>query len=102
MMRAEVAPGTVVEDRARLSLGTSHDAIYRMVADALAVRDVRGGTLVDVGCGSGSLWPIVSSRFDQYLGLDAVRYDGFPAAGHFHAVDLDVRPWPVGTDVAAV
>ncbi|HYM23041.1 MAG TPA: class I SAM-dependent methyltransferase [Vicinamibacterales bacterium] len=91
-----------VADRARLSLGTSHEAIYGMVRAALAARGIRGGTLVDVGCGSGSLWPVVADRFDRYVGLDAVRYDGFPVAGDFHAVDLDVRPWPVGSAFGAV
>ena len=83
-----------LEARARLSLGSSNDAIYRMVADALAARDVNGGRLVDVGCGGGALWSAVSGRFDRYCGLDAVRYDGFPADAEFRQVDLDSSSWP--------
>ncbi len=95
-----------VEERARRSLGSSGDAIYRMVADAVAARHAGGGTLVDVGCGSGNLWPFVRERFDRYLGVDAVRYAGFPAEGEFVAADLDAGEIPVpdatGDVVAAV
>lgn len=78
-----------VQERARASLGASADAIYRMVADAIAARHRAGGTLVDVGCGSGRLWPFVRARFDRYVGIDAVRYDGFPDDGEFVPADLD-------------
>ncbi|HEV7587286.1 MAG TPA: methyltransferase domain-containing protein [Longimicrobium sp.] len=83
-----------VEERARRSLGTSGEAIYRMVAAAVAARHSGGGTLLDVGCGSGRLWPFLRDRFDRYAGVDAVRYDGFPAEGEFHAADLDARALP--------
>ncbi|HEV3140413.1 MAG TPA: class I SAM-dependent methyltransferase [Vicinamibacterales bacterium] len=95
-MNVDVAPAAAVEHRARLSLGASHDAIYRMVREALGARSVRGGRFVDVGCGSGSLWPLVSDAFDRYCGLDAVRYNGFPRAGEFHRIDLDAGAWPIG------
>jgi 2-polyprenyl-3-methyl-5-hydroxy-6-metoxy-1,4-benzoquinol methylase len=91
----DAAPAAAVQARARLSLGSSGNAIYRMVRDALDARSVRGGRLVDVGCGSGSLWPFVADRFDRYVGLDAVCYDGFPGGGEFHRVDLDAAAWPV-------
>jgi 2-polyprenyl-3-methyl-5-hydroxy-6-metoxy-1,4-benzoquinol methylase len=84
-----------LEVRARLSLGSSNDAIYRMVADALKARGVSGGRLVDVGCGGGALWRALSERFDSYCGLDAVRYDGFPSDAEFHQVDLDAPVWPL-------
>lgn len=84
-----------VEDRARASLGASGEAIYRMVAAAIATRHPGGGTLLDVGCGSGRLWPFVRERFERYVGVDAVRYDGFPAEGEFHAADLDAQALPV-------
>jgi len=66
-----------------------------MVRGALDARAIRGGRILDVGCGSGSLWPFVADRFDRYCGIDAVRYDGFPAEGEFHCVDLDQSPWPI-------
>ena len=78
-----------VETRARQSLGISTDAIYRAVAKALIERHPRGGTLVDVGCGVGNLWPFVTDRFAKYIGVDVVQYDGFPEAGEFTKIDLD-------------
>jgi 2-polyprenyl-3-methyl-5-hydroxy-6-metoxy-1,4-benzoquinol methylase len=92
------------ESRARLSGGGSEPAIYRMVARVLKTRDVRGGRLVDVGCGSGALWQHAGSRFDHYTGVDVARYEGFPAEGSFVELDLDTgaTPLPDGTgDVVA-
>lgn len=86
---------TSVESRARLSLGSSSDAIYRMVDDFLAASQISGGTLVDVGCGGGAIWRVVSTRFTRYCGLDAVRYGTFPVDGEFRRVDLDSAEWPV-------
>jgi 2-polyprenyl-3-methyl-5-hydroxy-6-metoxy-1,4-benzoquinol methylase len=87
-----VEPAVVA--RARQSLGASSDAIYRMVRRVLEERGIRGGRLVDVGCGSGSLWPFVEDRFERYCGVDAVRYEGFPRDAEFHGVDLDSAEWP--------
>jgi SAM-dependent methyltransferase len=97
------SPATV-EERARRSLGASGDAIYRLVADAVSARHPGGGTLADVGCGSGRLWPYLRERFDRYVGVDAVRYDGFPAEGELRPADLDAGeiPLPAGSaDVVA-
>jgi 2-polyprenyl-3-methyl-5-hydroxy-6-metoxy-1,4-benzoquinol methylase len=95
---------TALEARARQSLGSSSDAIYRMVDACLEARGIGGGTLVDVGCGGGGLWRIVARRFSRYCGLDAVRYDTFPSDGEFRQVDLDADEWtmPLGSgDVVA-
>lgn len=83
-----------VEARARQSLGSSHAAIYQMVAAALERHHASRGRIVDVGCGSGGLFDVVGHRFDAYCGLDAVRYDGLPTAAEFHRVDLDADQWP--------
>jgi 2-polyprenyl-3-methyl-5-hydroxy-6-metoxy-1,4-benzoquinol methylase len=91
-----------LEARARRSLGSSSDAIHRMVAGALEARGISGGTLVDVGCGQGGLWRTVGHRFSRYCGLDAVRYDGFPAGGEFCRVDLDAAAWPIADASADV
>jgi SAM-dependent methyltransferase len=89
-MTSDIASVTpTAEARARLSRGTSGDAIYRMVARALSERHTGGGILLDVGCGKGDLWSSVADRFDQYVGVDAARYDRFPAGGEFHAVNLE-------------
>jgi 2-polyprenyl-3-methyl-5-hydroxy-6-metoxy-1,4-benzoquinol methylase len=85
-----------LDARARASRGTSGDAIYQMVADALAARAVSGGRLVDVGCGTGRLWGFVSARFDRYCGVDAVRYESFPRDAAFRRADFDRLTWSVG------
>jgi 2-polyprenyl-3-methyl-5-hydroxy-6-metoxy-1,4-benzoquinol methylase len=95
-----------VRARARRSLGDSAASIHGMVAQALEGRHAGGGTLVDVGCGAGRLWARLAPRFSRYVGLDAVRYPGFPEVGEFHAVDLDAPPPTlpsgIGDVVAAV
>ncbi|HEY0014935.1 MAG TPA: class I SAM-dependent methyltransferase [Longimicrobium sp.] len=90
------------EERARRSLGSSGDPIYRMVERAVRARHPGGGTLVDVGCGSGLLWPFVRAHFGRYVGVDVVRYDGFPAEGEFIALDLDRGDAPLPDGVADV
>jgi SAM-dependent methyltransferase len=102
-MNAAVAPPEV-ESRARRSRGISAPPIYRMAADALAGRRTAGGLLLDVGCGTGGLWPCLRGQFDRYVGADVVRYDVFPHEAEFLAVDLDGGrvPWPDGgADVVA-
>jgi len=97
-----------LEGRARQSLGSSHDAIYRLVDRALADRDIAGGRLVDVGCGSAGLWRLLAPRFVTYCGLDAVRYEGFPIDAEFCQIDLDdldghdAAPWPIAPREADV
>jgi glycosyltransferase involved in cell wall biosynthesis/2-polyprenyl-3-methyl-5-hydroxy-6-metoxy-1,4-benzoquinol methylase len=93
-----------VEVRARLSGGTSSTGVYEMVARTLCSVRRPGGTLVDVGCGAGQLWPSVQSLFDSYLGCDVVKYNSYPANQVFVKVDLDTGrvPLPDGTaDVSA-
>lgn len=87
-----------VEARARLSGGTSHDAIHAAAAAALFALDTRG-PLVDVGCGRGTMWAVVRDRFPAYIGLDAVRYDGFPGGARLVRADLD-RPLPLADGIA--
>jgi 2-polyprenyl-3-methyl-5-hydroxy-6-metoxy-1,4-benzoquinol methylase len=84
-----------LDARARQSLGTSHAAIYEQVASALDRHGVHGGRAVDVGCGAGSLFGVIGTRFASYTGLDAVRYAALPAAVTFHQVDLDQAAWSV-------
>ena len=89
-----------LETRARLTGGSSSDAIYRMVADAVRSRGIRGARLVDVGCGSGALWPFLQQQFSSYCGIDAARYDGFPSSGDFRQADFDRSDWSVDANVA--
>jgi 2-polyprenyl-3-methyl-5-hydroxy-6-metoxy-1,4-benzoquinol methylase len=91
-----------VEARAAKTRGSSNDAIYRMVGRALASRDIGGHRLLDVGCGRGGLWGVLGSRFEEYCGVDVVRYPGFPPDARFHQVDLDSVVWPVERGAADV
>ncbi|MGP0073328.1 MAG: class I SAM-dependent methyltransferase [Bryobacteraceae bacterium] len=95
-----------VKERARQSRGISNDAILQMVVGALQARDISGGCFVDVGCGAGNLYHHVRERFARYVGVDAVRYEDFPARAEFCYLDLDSGRMPLpdgsGDVVAAV
>lgn len=103
MTSASGAPeGFDVEARALQSMGTSQAPIYRMVARALDGMGVRGGVLVDVGCGNGQLWPHLRDRVDRIVGVDAVRYPGVPDDAEFQRVDLDTGRVDLPDDYADV
>jgi 2-polyprenyl-3-methyl-5-hydroxy-6-metoxy-1,4-benzoquinol methylase len=78
-----------VEERARQSIGQSSDAIHEAVLDALIERKISANTLLDVGCGTGSLRARVRSHCTRYIGADAVRHQGFPADAEFVPANLD-------------
>jgi 2-polyprenyl-3-methyl-5-hydroxy-6-metoxy-1,4-benzoquinol methylase len=90
------------EERAFRSGGISAAPIYRAVAAALREHAVRGGTILDVGCGVGNLQPYVAEFFDQYIGADVVRHEGFPADAAFCHVDLDAGRVPLEDGAADV
>src|SRR5579862_1209903 len=95
------------EARANLSRGISDNAIYRMVEIALQKRlPQRSGVLIDVGCGAGGLWNALQKHFSEYIGVDAVKYAGFPANLRFCKVELNTGrselPDNSGDVVAAV
>jgi 2-polyprenyl-3-methyl-5-hydroxy-6-metoxy-1,4-benzoquinol methylase len=89
-----------LEQRARQSLGTSGRAIYEMVSNALAARNVRGDLLLDIGCGTGNLFSFVRDRFQRYVGIDAVRYEGYPEEAGFAPADLNAGALPLDNDCA--
>jgi len=99
-----------VEVRAIQSKGASNNAIYEMVAKALTECHSGGGVLVDVGCGTGNLWSFVCGKqshaeaysTDRYIGVDAVRYDGFPEAAEFILYNLDAGKIPLADGFADV
>ena len=84
-----MSPAATTIRRARQSLGLSQEAIYRMVDDAMEEYGLTGGMVVDVGCGEGRLERHLSKRFSRYVGVDVIRYDGFPETGEFLQTDLD-------------
>lgn len=97
----EPAINEAVLRRALQSAGASSEAIYKMVARALAGHQ-HGGVLVDLGCGAGALWPYVADRFDEYVGVDAVRYAGFPEEAEFNLLDVDRGQAPLPDGCADV
>ncbi len=82
-------------DRARLSHGNSSEAIYQMVGRAIANHGVDRPCVVDVGCGMGNLAIFLSERYSRYIGLDAVRYEDFPAQAELILHDLNQTPFPL-------
>jgi 2-polyprenyl-3-methyl-5-hydroxy-6-metoxy-1,4-benzoquinol methylase len=90
------------EDRARQSRGTSSQGILDMVNRAMERRGLGGACVVDVGCGAGDLYPVVRPRFSQYVGVDVVRYDGFPGEARFCQLDLDSGNIPMADECADV
>ncbi len=89
-----------VADRARASRGLSSDVLYRLVASVIRERCPLGGTLLDVGCGSGALWDFVRGHVESYLGVDAIHYDDFPEVCTFHQADLDSAAVPLPDESA--
>ena len=81
-----------IEDRARATGGTSNaGALYDAVRHVIDERHPERGVLVDVGCGLGRLHAAMGDTFERYIGVDALRYDGYPAGPtvDFRRVDLD-------------
>lgn len=94
--------GLELEARARQSLGQSGDAIYRMVAEAIVESGVTGGTLIDVGCGSGNLFSHLRGHFSRVVGVDAVCYGGLPVEVEFAQADLNAAGWELPEGCADV
>ena len=89
--------------RAGPSIGSSGDAIYRMVVWALVkCRPAGGGTLLDIGCGKGELRRYVAAHVEDYVGADVIRYDAFPADARFLQTDLDTGQVPLPSASAEV
>jgi 2-polyprenyl-3-methyl-5-hydroxy-6-metoxy-1,4-benzoquinol methylase len=81
------------EARANLSRGISDEGIYRMVQRAIRQRRPQhDGVVIDVGCGAGGLWQILSGQFQTYIGVDAVKYSGFPESGQFWKAEFNTEP----------
>jgi 2-polyprenyl-3-methyl-5-hydroxy-6-metoxy-1,4-benzoquinol methylase len=76
----------VKTDRALASQGQSNQAIYlgvsRLIAD-------RSGKTLDVGCGQGNFHNYLDLTQHQYIGVDIVRYPGFPEHTEFIQSDCD-------------
>lgn len=83
------------EERAKCSLGISDAAIYVAVRRVLEELGVKGGTLLDVGCGAGGFREFATVIADVYIGTDIVRYDDFPEEARFVPGNLESDRIPV-------
>lgn len=83
-----------LHSRALQSLGESGAAIHAAAVDALRQRSATG-SVVDVGCGTGRLRALLGDLATSYAGVDAVRFDGFPADAALLVADLNREPIPV-------
>src|SRR5580658_5147515 len=90
----------LVEERAAQSGGHSNPDILAMVRRVVDGKGISGGGVVDVGCGRGDLREYVCDRFNEYVGIDVVRYEGFPEHGEFCQLDLDTGQLPVASGSA--
>ncbi len=84
-----------VEQRALETDGASAEPVYRMVARALEASGAPRGTVVDVGCGRGGLHGWIRGACARYVGVDVLRYTGFPADGELVLMDLDTGRVPL-------
>jgi 2-polyprenyl-3-methyl-5-hydroxy-6-metoxy-1,4-benzoquinol methylase len=73
-------------DRALISAGQSHTAIYRSVANLISTY---AGKVIDVGCGRGNFLNFIDLSKQQYFGADIIRYPEFPQDCKFIESDLD-------------
>ena len=78
--------------RAFSSEGRSEPAVQRLIARTVGSLDIRGELIVYVGCGHGSLWPVMRSRFARCIGVDAAKYPGLPPDIQLCGGPLD---WPI-------
>jgi len=89
-----------VEDRAKESGGASTSAVYGMLARAIAERGIRGGTVLDVGSGAGTLRRELPHGDFSYVGVDVVRHPGFPVDCELVLCNLDREPIPLADGYA--
>ncbi|MEO6392917.1 MAG: methyltransferase domain-containing protein [Pyrinomonadaceae bacterium] len=75
--------------RAQQTMGASNQAIYALVAQAWERLSIEQAVAVDVGCGTGGLRAFLPSSVARYVGVDLLRYDGFPEDADFCQTDLD-------------
>jgi 2-polyprenyl-3-methyl-5-hydroxy-6-metoxy-1,4-benzoquinol methylase len=91
-------------DRASASLGQSDARLHALVRQVLTERALHAATLVDLGCGQGTLASTLQGQYDAYVGCDVVRYAQLPTAPNltFARFSLDAVPWPLQEQVADV
>ncbi len=85
--------------RAELTRGVSQRPIYEAIARELRAagwsETQRAGRVADIGCGRGELWECLAPLASEYVGVDLVRHEGFPAALPWRAHDLQLPGLPL-------
>lgn len=79
------------EQVAALSKGRSASPILEAAVRVLGTRVSSVDRLVDVGCGAGDLFRALGPNVGSYLGVDLVRYKGFPSAGNAQFISADLN-----------
>ena len=98
-----VSPRTTdATSRALLSGGSSLPAIHEAVIRLVDERAKRKETILDVGCGVGNLRSALGRRFARYVGIDLLRYDGFPVTEELVLADLNHPPFALPAGCADV
>lgn len=100
MQASQATDRIALFERARRTEGRSDEPVYETVATTLASKCSLGETLVDVGCGRGNLWKLTRPLFNRYLGIDLVKYQGFPIDGEFLCCDLESYSIPLPSENA--
>ena len=78
--------------RAAESGGVSTDVeLYQVVRQSVLRRARHRGVLVDFGCGAGTLWRVMGADLAKYVGVDVLRYDGFPSGERVEFVLSDLE-----------
>jgi SAM-dependent methyltransferase len=90
--------------RAALSGGSSDLELHAFVARMVRESRPGKGTIVDVGCGNGSLAASLLGTFERYVGCDLVSYQGFPDEpwARFVQANLDEPPYPIESQTGDV
>ena len=90
--------------RAALSGGSSDREVHALVARVVRECSPKKGTIVDVGCGGGSLAASLLGAFELYVGCDLIAYEGFPQESwaRFVQANLDEPPYPLASRMADV
>jgi len=81
--------------RAAMSLGASGASIGALVERVVRASGEHFATVVDIGCGQGSMAGRLRDVFDRYVGCDLVAYDGFPDASWARLVQADLNRHPL-------
>jgi SAM-dependent methyltransferase len=88
--------------RAAASLGISARSTYELVADIICDRHLRGGVLLDVGYGTGSLLSFVTGVTEEYIVSMRLGVPRILPIRRFVQADLNSARWPIDDEISDV